>query len=264
MAARIAASLLVCAAALAAADGLGTEAYTWDELQAGKDIHEGIYNSLAGGEFDEWRLGITLSPTIDRIQVKGDVNGAPYPGPAGTETDRAYSVRDLGRGLSLTWVLGDFDRSDQGWYYGLGLDYSSRTYHILYAVGTESERLTAHLLGASFEYGYMWYLDPHWRLELGARVAGGPMWNQMDMVEMTSGFSDTPFAQGVWIEGGGRAAIAWHPTGTKAWNIGLGMDYRHGYGQVFHDVEGPLGDMRTEVRMWWYGFGYSLFYGHRF
>lgn len=264
MAARIAATLLACAAGLVAADDLGGTTYSWDELQRGKDIHEDIYNSLSGGEFDEWRLGITMAPVLDRIQLKSDINGQPYPGPVAVETDRAFNDPFMAPGLSLAWVLGDFDREDQGWYYAFGLDYTRRQYHILYAIGTESNLLTSHQMGVSFEAGYMWYVHPNWRVELAPRLAGGLMWNQVDSIDMNSGLSATPFSQGYYIEAGGRAALAWHPSGSKAWHIGLGMDYRSGYGQVIFNDEGALGTTRTEARMWWYGFGYSLYYGHRF
>lgn len=260
--ARIAASLLACIAGASAADLAGD--YSWEDLQAGRDIHEGIYNQLSSGEFDEWRLGFTLAPAIDRVQVKGQINDLAYPGPVAVETDRVVNRPAMAPGLDCTWVLGDFDAPDHGWYYGLGFNYQQRAYRILYAIGTESPELRVHQFGVSLEVGYMWYLSRNLRFEFAPRLAGGAMLSQFDTVELDQGFSELRQSLGAWIEGGGRAALAWHPAGTQAWHIGFETNYRSGYGQANFRNDGALGETRTESRLWWYGFGYALYYGRRF
>lgn len=263
--ARIVATLLACAAGIAAAEGLGTQPkYTWDELQSGRDINEGIYHSLVGSEFDEWRVYVGAAPSLDRIQVKGEINDAAYPGPVPVETDRVVSNPEIATYASLTWVLGDFDRADRGWYYGLGFEYTRRAFQILYGIGTISPTLQMSQFGTSLQIGYMWYVHPRWRLELASRFAAGATYVQFDTVELENGFADLRSKVGPYIEGGGRAAVAWHPTGTQSWNIGTALDYRSGYAQAIYKNSGPLGDNRTEMRMWWYGFSASVFYSHRF
>ena len=43
------------------------------------------------------------------------------------------------------------------------------------------------------------------------------------------------------------------------------LDWRTGYAQTIYNAEdATLGNIRGEVRLWWYGFGGSLFYGQKF
>lgn len=262
--ARICATLLVCAGGLAAVDADVTRDYTWEEMQAGKDIHEDIYNSLSSGEFDEWRFRLGIHPGIDRIQVKSEISGTAYPGPAYAETDKVVNDPAVATAMSLGWILGDFDSATQGWFYGLSLDYVKRTYRILYAIGTGSTDLDLHALGVGMQMGYAWYTGPRVRFEVAPVVGVGIIWNELDLVSLESGYQQNKLGIGPYVEGGVRGAVVWHPAKTQAWHLGAELDYIAGYGQtMFHD-KGPLGTLDSEARLWWLGFGASVFYGHRF
>lgn len=260
--------LVACATGLAAADNDASRDYTWEELRAGRDIQEGIYNRLTGGEFDEWRLRLGVHPGLDRIQIKNNISGIGYPGPAFVETDKIVNDPALPMDVNLGWILGDFDAEDQGWFYGLGLGYVSRNYRILYGIGTASTDLALQSIGVDIQMGYAWYLNPRLRVELAATLGYGLMWNQIDLVELPSGFQKNQLGSGGYLEGGGRAALVWHPARTQAWHLGLEVNYLTGYGQVAFHTEDSTGGIITnvdsEARLWWVGFGVGVFYGHRF
>lgn len=260
--------LVVCATGLAAAENDASRDYTWEELQAGRDIKEGIYNRLSGGEFDEWRLRIGLHPGLDRIQIKNKIAGIAYPGPAYVETDRVVNDPGLPMDARLSWILGDFDAEDQGWFYGLGLDYVGRNYRVLYGVGTGSTDLALYTAGVNLQMGYAWYLGSRVRLELAPTMGFGLMWNQIDAVNLQTGYQENRLGAGGYFELGGRAALVWHPARTQAWHLGLELDYTGGYGQTsFNTKDNSTGTelaIDSEVRLWWVGFGAGLFYGRRF
>ena len=266
--ARNCALLLVCATGLTAVDNDASRDFTWEELQAGRDIKEGIYNRLSGGEFDEWRLHLGVHPGLDRIQLKNQVAGIAYPGPAYVETDRVVNDPALPMVASFAWILGDFDAEDQGWFYGMGLDYVNRNYRVLYGVGTASADLAVHSLGLGLQMGYAWYLNPRVRFEAAPTLGFGLMWNQIDSVDLQTGFQKNQLGAGGYLEGGGRAALVWHPARTQAWHLGFEVTYTAGYGQTsFHTKDNSTGietSIDSEVRLWWAGFGGALFYGHRF
>lgn len=266
--ARNCALLLVCASGLAAVDNDITRDYTAEEMRAGRDIKEGVYNGLSGGEFDEWRFRLGVHPGLDRIQIKSTVAGLAYPGPAYVETDRVVNMPALPRDLSLTWILGDFDVEDQGWFYGLGLEYVSRRYRIIYGIGTASPELNLHAIGIGVQMGYAWYLSPVVRLEVAPTLGFGLMWNQMDLVDLVTTDQKSQLGSGGYLEGGVRTAVLWHPAKTQTWHIGFELNLLTGYGQTsFHIKDTTAGvttSVDSEVRLWWVGFGGALFYGHRF
>jgi len=264
------ATLISCACALGAADSVTSE-YSFEELSNGRDIHEGIYGSNGDGEFDEWRLHLGYAPALDRIQLKGKVNGDPYPGPPAVETDKVISDPAVSPQIGLVWVLGDYARGDQGWFYTLGLEYTHREYQILYGLGTLSNELKLNAVSARMGMGYAWYLNPHLRYEIEPFLAVGVMWNELDLLDLSAKSPTIRSSSGPLIEGGLRNALIWHPASTQAWHLGVALDYRSGYAQAtFHDKQtstsnGATDDtLDSEVRMWWYGFGASLFYGRKF
>ena len=260
----VALTLLACASVAAAADV--TDEYSYEDIAAGRDIHEGVYAKLSGGEFDEFRLQLGVAPGIDRVQVSSSINGAAYPGPALKETDRAYNDPALPTQIALTWILGDFDEPDQGWYYSLGLEFTQRQYLVLYGVGSESSELDLNALALHIGMGYAWYLDPRWRVEIEPFVAAGLMWTELDLFDVseTTPLPANKRSDGPLIEAGLRTALVWHPQATQEWHIGAALDYRAGYAQTHYKNSGPGGDVESEYRLWWYGFGASLFYGQRF
>lgn len=258
--------LLAGISSAAAADG-GSDMsleYTYEEQAAGKDIHEAIYGSHGDGEFDEWRLHLGAAPGLDRIQLKTLLNGQPYPGPGYPETDRVINEPFLAPQIGLTWVLGDYERADQGWFYTLGLEYTRRDYTILYGLGADSAELRLNAVTAGVGMGYAWYLNPHWRFEINPFATMGAMWNELDLIDTQLNVPNIRRSRGVVVEVGVRNSLIWHPAKTQEWHLGGAVDYRSGYAQtIFHD-ENPGGKIDSEVRLWWYGFGYSIFYGQKF
>ncbi len=262
---RVAASLFACAIGCAAAEVDDvTLTYSYEEVAAGRDIDEGIYGSHGSGEFDEWRLHLGLSPGIDRVQLKTTINGNAYPGPASVETDRVISDPALPPQIGLVWVLGDYERGDEGWFSTLGLEFTRREYKILYGLGAESVPLNLNALTVHFGMGYAWYLGSRLRYELEPFVSAGMMWSELDLIDLSIPAPEIRLSGGPQFEAGVRNALIWHPARTQAWHLGASLDYRTGYAQtIFHD-SGTAGDIRSEVRFWWYGFGGSLFFGQKF
>lgn len=255
-------TLFAAASACGAADI--TSGYSFEEVADGRDIHEGIYGSASDGEFDEWRLHLGTAPNLDRIQLKSKLNGAPYPGDPAIETDKVVSEPTFSPQIGLQWVLGDYERADQGWFYTLGLEYTFRQYRILYALGTNSSELTLHTLAARLGMGYGWYLSERFRFEFEPFVSAGVMWNELDLLDLSVPQPENRSSTGPVIEGGARASLLWHPAATQTWHLGAAVDYRSGYAQTtFHD-SGDAGTLDSEVRLWWYGIGASVFYGTRF
>lgn len=260
---RVVVTLIACVTAMAAADDVTSE-YTFEDVARGRDIHEGIYGSAGDGEFDEWRLHLGTAPNLDRIQLKGKLNGDPYPGDPYVETDRMVSDPAFSPQIGLTWVLGDYERGDQGWFYTLGIEYTYREYQILYALGTNSVPLKLHTFAAQLGMGYGWYLNPRFRVEIEPLLTAGIMWNELDLLDMNVPAPSVRSSTGPMIEGGLRGSLIWHPAATQAWHLGTSVDYRSGYAQTtFHDT-GTFGTLDSEVRLWWYGFGASVFYGAKF
>ena len=262
---RVAASLFACAIGCAAAEVDDvTLTCSYEEVAAGRDIDEGIYGSHGSGEFDEWRLHLGLSPGIDRVQLKTTINGNAYPGPASVETDRVISDPALPPQIGLVWVLGDYERGDEGWFSTLGLEFTRREYKILYGLGAESVPLNLNALTVHFGMGYAWYLGSRLRYELEPFVSAGMMWSELDLIDLSIPAPEIRLSGGPQFEAGVRNALIWHPARTQAWHLGASLDYRTGYAQtIFHD-SGTAGDIRSEVRFWWYGFGGSLFFGQKF
>lgn len=262
---RVVASLLACAVGCAAAEVDDvTMTYSYEEVAAGKDIHEGIYGSHGAGEFDEWRLHLGVSPGIDRIQLKTTINGNAYPGPASVETDRVISDPALSPQIGLVWVLGDYERGDEGWFSTLGFEFTRREYKILYGLGAESVPLNLNAVTVHFGMGYGWYLGSRLRYEFEPFVNAGMMWTELDLIDMSIPAPEIRVSGGPQIEAGIRNALIWHPARTQEWHLGAALDYRTGYAQTIFETSGTAGDIRSEVRFWWYGFGGSLFYGHKF
>jgi hypothetical protein len=263
--ARIVASLAVCVGLLAAVDEVPLEhKYSYDDLAAGRDIHEGVYGGTTSGEFDEWRLNLGLAPGVDVIQVKNKLNGVPSPGPSFVESDKVINSPALATNAQIQWVLGDFDRADRGWFYTIGLDYVLRSYTIRYANQTNSPQLDLHAIGLHLGIGHAWYLSPSLRYELEPFVGGGAFITELDAVSTQTGNAKVSTTLGSVAEAGVRQSIVWHPGDTQTWHVGASFDYRTGYAQTtFHD-KGPIGNYDTEVRLWWWGIGTSIFYGCRF
>lgn len=269
--ARVVATLLACAGALAAGDAVPetdidvTRSYSYDEIAEGRDIHEGIYGSHGDGEFDEWRIHLGVSPGLDRVQIKSNINGNPYPGPAFVETDRVVNDPALPPQIGLVWVLGDYERRDGGWFYTLGLEYTRRDYQILYGIGADSVPLRLNAVAAHLGMGHAWYLHPRLRVEVEPFAAVGMMWNELDLIDLSIPAPEKVWNGGPLIEGGIRSAVVWHPARTQSWHLGAALDWRTGYAQTIYNAEdATLGNIRGEVRLWWYGFGGSLFYGQKF
>ncbi len=260
---RVVASLLACAVGLVAAEVDDvTMTYTYEETAAGRDIHEGIYGSHGAGEFDEWRLHLGLAPAIDRVQLKTNINGNPYPGPGAVETDLVVSA--LSPQIGLVWVLGDYEGGDHGWFSTLGFEFTRREYKILYGLGVASVPLDLNSLTAHFGMGYAWYLGSRLRYEFEPFVNAGMMWTDLDLIDLSTSTPDIQLSGGPQIEAGIRNALIWHPARTQAWHLGAALDYRTAYAQTMYDGSGEAGDIRSEVRFWWYGFSASLFYGAKF
>ncbi len=260
---RIVVSLIAGIAGLVAVDDV-TLTYTYEEVAAGRDIHEGIYGSQGAGEFDEWRVHLGVAPGIDRIQIKSTINGDPYPGPGAIESDKVVNSPALPPQIGVVWVLGDYQRGDEGWFSTLGFEFTRREYKILYGIGAASVPLNLNAITAHFGMGYGWYLNSRFRYEFEPFVNAGLMWNELDLLDMSIPAPEVRISAGPIIEGGLRNVLVWHPARTQAWHLGATVDYRTGYAQsIFHD-SGAAGDINSEVRLWWYGFGYSVFYGHKF
>jgi hypothetical protein len=257
---------LACAAVVAADDaGFRFERdFTLEDLETGRDIEERIYYSREGGEFDEWRFQFGASPAIDKVQVKTQLAGLSYPGPPNVETDRAISRPATPPTFELWWLLGDFEVRDEGWIYGVALDYTYRGYKILYAVGTDSQYLDIHQVGVKLSYAYAWYLEQHLRLECGPLLGTGLMFAQHDVIDMDSGYPKPGTGGGVYVQGGVRTSLLWHPGASQKWQVGATVDYLSGYGYTNYKTEGVLGDVQSELRFWWYGFALSGFIGKRF
>ncbi len=261
---RVVASLLACIAMAAAADDDVTLGYSYEDIAAGRDIHEGIYGSHGSGEFDEWRLHLGIAPGIDRIQLRTSINGDPYPGPGVVETDRVINDPALAPQIGVEWVLGDYERGDQGWFSTFGLEYTRRDYKILYGLGASSIPLRLNALTAQFGMGYGWYLSNQFRYELEPFVSGGMMWTDLDLIDLSIPAPVVKVSGGPVVEGCLRNALIWHPGNTQGWHLGAALDYRVGYAQTIYNDTGAAGDVRSEVRFWWYGFGTSVFYGAKF
>lgn len=260
---RAAVMLIACAVAAGAAEDITSE-YTYEEVAGGRDIHEGIYGSTGDGEFDEWRLHLGTAPNLDRVQIKNKLNGAAYPGDPYVETDKVVSEPSYSPQIGLQWVLGDYDRADEGWFYTLGLEYTYRQYRILYALGTNSSELPFHSLSARVGMGYGWYLTPRFRFEFEPFVALGIMWNELDLIDLAVPRPENRSSNGPIIEGGVRTSLIWHPAATQAWHLGAALDYRSGYAQTTFADSGDFGTVTGEMRLWWYGFGGAVFYGAKF
>ena len=259
----VVASLLACVAGLVAADDV-TQTYSYEEIAAGRDIHEGIYGSHGSGEFDEWRLHLGVAPGLDRIQLKTTINGDPYPGPGIPETDRVVNKPAMPPQIGLVWVLGDYERGDEGWFSTFGVEYTRREYKILYGLGTATVPLNLDSLTVNIGMGYAWYLGSRLRYEFQPFVNAGIMWTELDLINLTDRVPELRISSGPVIEGGLRNALIWHPARTQAWHIGGALDYRTGYAQTIFRNSGPEGDIRSEARFYWYGFCASLFYGAKF
>ena len=262
---RVVASLLVCAAGLVAAEVDDvTLTYSYEEVADGRDIHEGIYGSHGAGEFDEWRLHLGLAPAIDLVQLKSTVNGQAYPGPGFVETDLVVSDPAMASQLGLIWVLGDYESGDEGWFSTLGVEFTQRNYRILYGIGSASVPLSLNSMAVHFGMGYGRYLGSRLRYEFEPFVNAGLMWTELDLIDLTIPAPELRVSGGPQIEAGLRNALIWHPAATQTWHLGAALDYRIGYAQtIFHDSS-TSGDIRSEARFWWNGFGGSLFYGHKF
>ncbi|MDW8373276.1 MAG: hypothetical protein RMM29_06475 [Planctomycetota bacterium] len=249
-----------------------TDRYTAEELAAGKDISEHIYGSHGAGEFDEWRVHLGFAPGIDRIEVKAEVNGRPYPGPARIESDDVINEPAMPPRLGVEWLLGDFDDPRQGWFVTLGLEFTMREYLLVYGIGATTRPLDLYAATASVGMGYAWYWGPTWRWELQGFLNGGMMWTQLEVVDLTSRRPQLAIDNGPQVEAGSRFAAVWHPSYTQAWHVGALVDYRVGYAQtIYHNdveiVEQGVPETRTmrgEFRFRWHGFGYGIFFGHRF
>ena len=260
---RVVASLLACSVGLFAADDVTME-YTYDELAAGQDIHEGLYGSQGSGEFDEWRIHLGVSPSIDRVQVKSNSNGQAYPGPKFVETDKVINDPIMPRQIGLTWVMGDYASANEGWFVTLGLEYTWRTYSILYANGTDSSNLKVNSLAMHFGLGYAWYINPNLRYEIEPFVSPGMLWTTLEVRDPASEDVGLEAQGGAMFEAGLRNALIWHPAHTQAWHLGLSIDYRTGYGQVIYNDNTIAGPVHNEARFFWYGLCGALFYGHKF
>jgi hypothetical protein len=260
---RAVATLIACAAVLGAADDM-ISTYTFEEVADGRDIHEGIYGGHGDGEFDEWRLHLGVAPGLDRIQLKSTINGSAYPGPPSVETDKVINNPALSPQIGLEWVLGDYDRGDQGWFYSMGVEYTRREYKVLYALGTASVPLKLNAVAVQFGMGYAYYLTSSLRYEFEPFATVGLMWNELDLIDLSIPAPTTRMSAGPLVEAGLRNALIWHPGGTQSWHLGAALDYRTGYAQTIYNESGAAGDVRSEVRLWWYGFGGSLFYGQKF
>lgn len=260
-----AASLLILAAGLAAgeADDV-TLSYSFEDVAAGRDINEGIYGSHGAGEFDEWRLHLGLAPGFDRIQLKTTVNGAAYLGDEAVEKDKVLNDPPLPPQIGLVWVLGDYEAGDQGWFTTFGLEYTRRSYQIIYQIQVLSNELDLQSLTVHLGMGYGWYITSRFRYEIQPFINAGLLWTDLDLVDMDSMTPSIESDSGPLIEGGLRNSLIWHPGNSQAWHLGLSLDYRTGYAQTIFQDEGAGGTVRSEVRFWWYGFGGSLFYGHKF
>jgi hypothetical protein len=258
------ATVIACtAAALSAADDI-TLTYTYEETAEGRDIHEGIYGSHGAGEFDEWRLRLGLAPGMDRVQIKTDINGQPYPGPGDVETDKVINDPALPPRIALDWILGDYERGDSGWFASLGIEYTRREYQILYGIGAASPPLNLHALNLRVGMGYAWYLTNRFRYEFEPYLSGGLMWTELDLIDLSVPAPAIEVSGGPVFETGVRNSLIWHPAKTQAWHLGASVDYVYGYAQTIYESTGSAGDIRSEVRFWWYGLGYSLFYGAKF
>ena len=267
---RIVAAMVACVGVLAAVDQpdprereIGHD-YTYEDIAAGKDIHEGVYHGLSGGEFDEWRIRLGTLPALDRVQVKSTVAGAAYPGPVSVETDKTISKPPFAVDIQIEWILGDFDKTKEGWFYSLGFEYYERDYKILYAVGASSPALHLFSTGVSVGMGYARYVTPHLRYEIEPMMTAGLVWNQIDLIDLAQANQDNKLGTGPYIEGCLRQSLVWHPGKTQGWHVGVSLDYRGGYAQTSYRTQTSLGDLNSEVRLWWVGFGGSIFYGRRF
>ena len=266
------ATLLVSAGILVAAEDQPTPPprpeishdFSYEDMLAGKDISEGVHSGLQSGEFDEWRFHVGWVPGIDRVQVKSTVGGFAYPGPVSVETDKTLNKPVFGTALEAEWIIGDFDNEREGWFYSLGLEYYERRYKILYGIGANSPDLTMTASGVSAGMGYAWYLTPHWRYEIEPKMTLGLVWNQIDLLDLSVFNQSNKLGTGPYIELGLRQALVWHPANTQQWHIGASLDYRAGYAQTSYRTQTAAGDTNSEVRLWWAGFGASLFYGRRF
>jgi len=258
---RIVASLLACSAGLVAVDNA---TYSYDELAAGRDIHDDIYSKHGGGEFDEWRIHLGYAPAIDRAQLKSTVKGQAYPGNGYAETDKVVSSPALSPQIGLEWVLGDYEGGDYGWFATLGLEYTRRNYRILYGLGTASVPLRMDVVTAKIGMGYGWYLNDSLRYEFEPFVDAGMMWTELDLIDLSLPAPTVRVSGGPTIEGGLRNALIWHPGRTQSWHLGVTLDYRAGYAQTIFHTSGPDGDVDSEVRFWWYGFCSSVLVGAKF
>jgi len=262
---RVAASLLAIAAGLAAgeADDV-TLSYSYEDTAAGRDINEGVYGSHGAGEFDEWRLHLGLAPGFDRIQVASSLNGDPYFGNSLVETDRVLNDPALPPQIGLVWVLGDYEGSQEGWFATLGLEYTKRDYQIIYEIKVLSQELSLQSFTAHLGMGYAWYLGSRFRYEIEPFVNAGIMFTDLDVVDLASSTQSMESNSGPVIEGGLRNALIWHPAATQSWHLGFALDYRVGYAQTIYQQTDGTDEWRSEIRFHWYGFGGSLFYGHKF
>ncbi len=261
--ARVVASLLACIAGLVAVDDV-TMTYSYDEVAAGRDIKEGIYASHGSGEFDEWRLRFGLAPGIDRVRLKSTVNGLPHPGPSAVENDGVVNSPAMAPLIGVAWVLGDYDRGDEGWFATLGVEYTRRRYTIRYGLGVASVPLKLSAATISVGMGYGCYLSSRLRYEVEPFINAGMMWSELDLVDLSIPAPEVRVSGGPVIEGGLRNALIWHPARTQAWHLGAALDYRYGYAQTAYRDSGTYGDINSEAQFWWYGFSYSVFYGMKF
>ena len=260
---RVVASLLACIVGLVAVDDV-TMTYSYEEVSAGRDINENIYGSHGSGEFDEWRIRLGFAPGLDLVQLKSSVNGAAYPGPGQVETDQVVNSPAMAPQIGMEWVLGDYEGGDEGWFTTLGLEYTQREYTILYGLGAASVPLKLNSVTISFGMGYGWYLNSRVRYEIEPFINAGMMWTELDLIDLSVPAPEIQVSGGPVIEGGLRNALIWHPARTQAWHLGAALDYRTGYAQTVYHSSGTAGDVDSEVRLWWHGFCYSVFYGAKF
>lgn len=129
-----------------------------------------------------------------------------------------------------------------------------------------------YALTGSVGMGYGWYWGPTWRWELAAFGSIGAMWTEIETVDLVSLRPKVAVDSGPQFEAGVRAAAVWHPSYTQAWHLGTLVDYRVGYAQTVYrtDVEvinhgvPETQSVRGEFQFRWHGFGYGIFFGHRF
>lgn len=257
------ATVIACTGVLAALDDV-TLTYSPDEIADGRDIDEGIYGSHGSGEFDEWRLRLGWGPGMDRIKLKQEINGAPYPGPSRIEEDHVANDPVVAPTIGLQWVLGDYDSADQGWFSSIAIEYARRDYTIIYTFGAESVPLTLQAVTVYAGMGYGWYLNSRLRYELEPFVGAGMMWAELDLVDLDQGIPAVQASGGPVVEGGLRNALIWHPARTQGWHVGASLDYRMGYAQTNFDDEGAIGTLRSEAQFYWAGLGAMFFVGGKF